>query len=267
MKAKSEQHSLELMRSGCEVCRHRKLCLAGVLTDTEPSRFSAIVKRSRKLSRGAHLFRMGDHFTTLYVVCSGSFKSYFLTDAGAEQVVGFALPGDLVGLDAMGTTSHTSAAQALETAVVCEISVPGLKQITSQSTALRCELVRQMSKQIQNGQRHVSRVSNRTVGRRLAATLMDFAIRFGDRGIPAHEFRLHATRRDLGNYIGTSTETTSRLLTLFRDMELLEVNRKRVHILDFDGLRRYASQPRTFHHSALHAGSHESRAKSIHHCQ
>jgi len=231
---------LSAARCNCRDCKLHTLCIGSALEGKELEQLNGIVRRPRSLSRSDQLYRVGERFRALYVVRSGSLKTFTVADDGREQVTGFHLPGELVGLDAIFSASHPSVAQALETTSVCEMPFDRLADLGGSIAGLQRQLIRAMSREIRNDEDHVMALGKMSAEERLAALLLNFAGRFRERGYSAREFHLRMSRHDIGNYLGLAMETVSRLFSRFQDLGLIEVERKFVRILDADALARFA---------------------------
>jgi len=224
----------------CQDCGFSQLCLPFSLNTTELDQLDDIIQRKRPSHKGDHLFEAGKPLQALYAVRTGSFKTYTLTEQGEEQITGFHLPGDVIGFDAIGNQLHPSYAQALETAMVCEIPYQTLDQLLDQLPKLRQQLMRLMSQDISGDQQMMLWLNRKTAEEKLAAFLTNLAQRFGNRGFSKKEFRLTMTRGEIGNYLGLTVETISRLLGRFHKDELIHVDGKLIVITDFAGLSRAA---------------------------
>lgn len=227
----------------CKNCGLHDLCLPLGITGQEIEMLERIVHRKRPLQRNDHLFRPGDAMTSIYAVRSGSIKTYTLTDEGLEQITGFHLPGELLGLDAIGDGSHPCAAKALETSSVCEIPFDRLEELTLRIPGLQRQIFCIMSREIQSDEHVMILLGKKTADERLAAFLLSLSGRFKRRGFSALEFNLPMSRHDIANYLGLAVETVSRLFTRFQNTGLISVRRKFVAITDLDGLRGVANSP------------------------
>lgn len=224
----------------CQDCGFAQLCLPFSLNEAELDKLDDIIQRKRPSHKGDHLFEAGKPLQALYAVRTGSFKTYTLTDQGEEQITGFHLPGDVIGFDAIGNQQHPSYAQALETAMVCEIPYQTLDQLLDQLPKLRQQLMRLMSQDISGDQQMMLLLNRKTAEEKLAAFLTNLAQRFGNRGFSRKEFRLTMTRGEIGNYLGLTVETISRLLGRFHKDELIHVDGKLIVITNFEELSRVA---------------------------
>ena len=224
----------------CQHCGFSQLCLPFTLNDQELDKLDQIIQRKRPSHKGDHLFEAGKPLQALYAVRTGSFKTYTLTEQGEEQITGFHLPGDVIGFDAIGNQQHPSYAQALETAMVCEIPFNNLDSLLDQVPKLRQQLMRLMSQDIHGDQQMMLLLNRKTAEEKLAAFITNLAQRFGSRGFSRKEFRLTMTRGEIGNYLGLTVETISRLLGRFHKDELIHVDGKLITIANFEELSRVA---------------------------
>ncbi len=224
----------------CQHCGFSQLCLPFTLNDSELDKLDQIIQRKRPSHKGDYLFEAGKPLHALYAVRTGSFKTYTLTEQGEEQITGFHLPGDVIGFDAIGDQQHPSYAQALETAMVCEIPFNNLDHLLDQVPKLRQHLMRLMSQDIHGDQQMMLLLNRKTAEEKLAAFITNLAQRFGSRGFSRKEFRLTMTRGEIGNYLGLTVETISRLLGRFHKDELIHVDGKLITITNFEELSRVA---------------------------
>lgn len=224
----------------CQHCGFSQLCLPYTLNDNELDKLDQIIQRKRPSHKGDYLFEAGKPLKALYAVRTGSFKTYTLSEQGEEQITGFHLPGDVIGFDAIGDLAHPSYAQALETAMVCEIPFDNLDQLLDHVPKLRQQLMRLMSQDIHGDQQMMLLLNRKTAEEKLAVFLMNLAQRFGNRGFSRKEFRLTMTRGEIGNYLGLTVETISRLLGRFHKDELIHVDGKLIAITNIDELNKIA---------------------------
>jgi CRP/FNR family transcriptional regulator len=195
-----------------------------------------IIKRRRPLKKGDHLFNAGEEFSSIFAIRSGSIKSYIINEEGEEHVIGFKMPGDLVGLSAINGDHYKNSAKALETCSVCEIPFAQLEALGHEIPGLSHHILEIMSKEIQDEHYKTAMCSKMPAEARLASLLHTLSSRFGERGYSPHEFNLSMSRNDIANMLGLAVETVSRLFTHFQDDGILEVERKHIRILDHDKL-------------------------------
>jgi CRP/FNR family transcriptional regulator len=226
----------------CQSCGLSNICLPLGLDNDDIERLDAIVQRNRPLRRGNHLFQTGDRFKSVYVVKTGTVKTYTQCPDGTEQVIGFHLPGEVIGLDGIELGKYICSAKALETSAICEIPFDQLEALTATIPNLQHQMFRLLSREISNDTSLMALLSKSTAEERLAAFLLSLSIRLHSRGFSATEFNLSMSRQEIGSYLGLALETVSRLFTHFQDEGILKVNRKYVEILDLERLYDLLSQ-------------------------
>lgn len=236
------------LKTACESCSLHQLCLPLELAHGDIEELDKIIKRSKPLHRGDYLFEMGEPFKSIYAIRSGSVKTFTSTDEGEEQVTGFHLPSEIVGLDAITSQNHPCSARALETTSVCEIPFERLEQLGQSIPGLHRQLLRIMSREILTDQDMMIWLGKKSAEERLAALILRISARFRDRNFSAMEFHLSMSRTDIANYLGLAVETVSRLFSRFQQEGLLKVDRKYVEITDYDGLRKMAGISEDCHH-------------------
>ena len=215
----------------CKDCSLAPLCLPLSLNMEDLHALDEIVKRGRPLKKGEFLFRQGDAFGSVFAVRSGSLKTFSVTDLGQEQITGFHLPSELVGLSGMDTELYPVSAQALETTSVCEIPFERLDELSVQLPQLRRQLMRVMSREIRDDQQMMLLLSKKTADERIATFLVNLSARFRARGYSANQFRLAMSRNEIGNHLGLAVETVSRVFTRFQQNEMIDAEGKEVIIL------------------------------------
>ncbi|MFW5452120.1 fumarate/nitrate reduction transcriptional regulator Fnr [Thioalkalivibrio sulfidiphilus] len=228
------------LKKACSNCSLHDLCIPMGVSDQELDALERIINRRRPLQRGEYLYRPGDRMQALYAVRAGSVKTSSISDDGLEQVTGFHLPGELLGLDAISDGIHPCTARALETTSVCEIPYDRLEDLAGQVPGLQRQLFRIMSREIQFDEHLMTLLGKKSSEARLAAFLLSLSKRFGERGFSRQEFNLTMSRNDIANHLGLAVETVSRLFTRFQQLGLLEVNRKLVQLIDMEGMHQMA---------------------------
>ncbi len=231
---------LAKLKVACKDCNLFQLCLPVGIEEADLALLDRIIKRRRPVPRGEYLFRIGEPFTAIYAVRSGSIKTYTVMEDGREQVTGFHLPGELLGLDAINTGVHPCSARALESASVCEVPFDRFEALCEAVPSLPRQMLRIMSKEILHEQGLLIQLGKKSAEERLAVFLLNLAMRFRQRGFSAREYNLSMSRTDIGNYLGLAEETVSRLFTRFQEQRLVAVLRKHVRILDEQRLRELA---------------------------
>jgi CRP/FNR family transcriptional regulator len=222
----------------CSSCNLRELCLPESLSAAEMQRIENLVYARRKVKRGETLFRAGDAFHSVYAIRLGFFKTGILHDDGREQVTGFQMPGELLGLDGIGTGHYSSNAVALEDCEVCVLPFALIEEIGREIPALQRHLHCVLSREIVRDHGVMMLLGSMRAEERLAAFLLNLSKRSTRRGWSACDFNLRMTREEIGSYLGLKLETVSRLFSKFQDDGLMEVNQKHVRIADIAGLER-----------------------------
>ncbi len=223
--------NLDLLRRTGRSYRPHELYLPGDTGGTDLARLDALIRDKRPLERGTILFNQGDAAPALYVVRSGSLKTFVVDPVGNMQVVGFHLPGEILGMGGLGHDRYIGSAEALERAVVCEIRYAQLQPLLSEMPDLHQQLARFIHRRAEIDQGHVVMMGKLLAQERLAMFLCGFANRCKGASLDSRNLFLPMSRGDLANYLGLAMETVSRLLSRMEADEILTVNRKRVRIL------------------------------------
>ncbi|MCS7101452.1 MAG: fumarate/nitrate reduction transcriptional regulator Fnr [Burkholderiaceae bacterium] len=229
--------SLSRLKVACANCNLRELCLPVGMSLADLEKVEALVATRRRVRRGEALFRAGDRFEALYAVRLGFLKSTVTSSDGREQVTGFHMAGEIVGLDGIGNEAHSCDTVALEDTEVCVIPYQRLEEVAASVPALRGHLHKVMSREIVREHGVMLLLGSMHAEERLAAFLLNLSQRFEARGYSRSEFVLRMTRAEIGSYLGLKLETVSRVLSRFAQEGLIEVNQKHVRIVDADGLR------------------------------
>lgn len=216
----------------CTTCTLREVCLPCGLPANDTYLLGEMVYTRRRVKRGDCLFRAGGGFDSLYAVRSGFFKSSVGLEDGRDQVTGFHMAGEILGLDGIGSGAHSADVMALEDSEVCVIPYAHLEE-----PALQRQLQKVMSRELVRDQGVMMLLGTMRAEERLAAFLLNLSQRFVARGFSQHEFHLRMTRDEIGSYLGLSLETVSRLFSRFQDEGLITVQQKHIRILDVAGLR------------------------------
>jgi CRP/FNR family transcriptional regulator, anaerobic regulatory protein len=222
----------------CAGCNLREMCLPEGLSPVEMERMENLVYARRKVKRGESLFRAGDKFSSVYAIRVGFFKTAVLHGDGREQVTGFQMPGELLGLDGIGMGAYSSNAVALEDCEVCVLPFALIEEIGREIPALQRHLHSVLSREIVRDHGVMMLLGSMRAEERLAVFLLNLSKRFIRRGWSASDFHLRMTRDELGSYLGLKLETVSRLFSRFQIDGLLEVNQKHVRIADVAGLEQ-----------------------------
>lgn len=222
----------------CLSCSLTPFCLPMGLNDDDSKRLDEVIERRKILKKGDYLYRKSHSFNALYAVRSGSVKTFTLNAAGQEQVMGFHLPGELIGLDGIYSKQHLCSAITLETSSVCVIPYPRLTSLSREIPGLQEHLLRVLSLNYCQG---MAMHGDYTSEERLAAFLLGLSERFKRRGFSATTFHLSMSRSDIGNYLCLATETVSRLFARFHKEGIIEVDRRQISLLNPSRLEAVAA--------------------------
>jgi CRP/FNR family transcriptional regulator len=221
----------------CLDCSLHTLCLVAGLNASELDQLSGMVSNRRRVKRGASLYQAGDRFEAIYPIRLGSFKARILSAEGREQIIGFPLPGDLLGFDAVSTGRFQSDAVALEDAEVCVIPFEELEAIGRAFAPMQQRIHRVFSREIVRDQSQMMMLGTMRAEERVAAFLLNLSERLTQRGFSAREFVLRMTREEIGNYLGLKLETVSRTLSKLQERGVIAIVQKQTTILDPERLR------------------------------
>ncbi len=222
----------------CSSCNLRELCLPGALSVEDLERMESAVHLRRRVKRGETLFNAGAQFSSVYAIRSGFFKTSVLDGEGREQVTGFFMGGELLGLEGIGSGSHNGSAIALEDSEVCVLPYARIEEMARELPALQRHLHGVLAREIVRDHGVMLLLGSMRAEERLATFLINLSKRFERRGYSACDFHLRMTREELGSYIGLKLETVSRLFSQFQSEGLMDVQQKHVRILDSAGLER-----------------------------
>lgn len=223
-------------RTSCNDCSLNPICLPLAVSVDELEQLEDIMRRGRPLKRGEHLYRASDPFESVFAVRSGAVKTYIVSEDGEEQVTGFYLPGEIVGMDGISTAHHVTSAKTLETSSVCEIPFSRLEELSTKIPSLQHHFFSLMSREIQADRELHMLLSKKSADDRIASLLISIANRQKLRGLSAQCIRLPMSRYDIANYLGLAVETVSRIFTRFQQQGLLAVEGREVKILDREAL-------------------------------
>lgn len=225
------------LKVACSNCNLRELCLPMGFSDKEMGRLDTMVATRRTVQRGDTLFRTGDHFESLYAVRTGFFKTRVSSEDGRDQVTGFQMAGELLGLDGISADRHTCDAVALEDSQVCVIPYGQLEYLSREFSDLQRQFHRIMSREIVRDQGVMLLLGSMRAEERLAAFLLNLTQRLQARGFSASSLVLRMTREEIGTYLGLKLETVSRCFSKFQDDGVLQVKQRQIEVLDAEALR------------------------------
>lgn len=228
------------LREGCASCSLQQLCLPAGISRQELQQLDEIVKRKRPVEAEGRLFRQGDVMDAVYVAREGAFKTVVVDEDGNEQVIGFHLPGELIGLDALGTGVHRCEAVALSRAHVCEVPFDELATIAARVPGLQRQLMRVIGQSLGRDQDHREMLVRRQANERIALFLHGLVERLRIIGEPGDHIRLPMSRDDIARFLGLALETVSRGFTRLQNDGVISARGRRIEILRMDELERLA---------------------------
>lgn len=237
-------HAAPHPQAGCANCNLRELCLPGGVEAEDLERVENAVYARRRVKRGESLFGAGDEFKSIYSIRSGFFKTSLVDRDGREQVTGFFMGGELLGMDGVGAGRYNGTAVALEDSEVCVMPFSLIEEMARQVPSLQRHLHAVLSREIVRDHGVMMLLGSMRAEERLATFLLNLSRRFTRRGYSASDFHLRMTREEIGSYLGLKLETVSRLFSQFQRDGLIEVEQKHVRIRDTAALERVLAQRR-----------------------
>ena len=232
---------LQPMKTLCSTCSLRELCLPVGLRPDEFEQLDTVIKQSHRLKKGEFLFRSGEFFHSLYAIRTGFFKTTVASQDGRDQVTGFFMSGELIGMDGICTHSHSCDAVALEDSEVCELPFGHMEALSKEIPSIQTHFFRLMSREIVRDQGVMLLLGNMRAEERIAAFLLNLSQRLHHRGFAANDFILRMSREEIGSYLGLKLETVSRTLSRFHQEGLIVVEHKHIRLLKPELLNQMVS--------------------------
>ncbi len=226
------------IKVACSSCNLRELCLPMGLNPEEMDKLDRVISTRKRIKRGQALFNVGDKFTSLYAVRSGFFKTCVTTADGRDQVTGFQMTGEIIGMDGIVSDHHSCDAVALEDAEVCIMPFDQVEELSREFITLQHHVHRILSREIVREHGVMLLLGSMRAEERLAAFLLNLVQRLHARGFSQSEFVLRMTREEIGSYLGMKLETVSRTFSKFAEDGIIDVKQRHVHIKNVDGLRQ-----------------------------
>ena len=228
----------EVIKVVCSNCNLRELCMPMGLSENDLERLDDLVATRRKIKKGTTLFSNGEKFTSLYAIRTGFFKTCLASEDGRDQVTGFQMAGEIIGLDGIVNDQHSCDAIALEDAEVCVMPFDRIEEISREFTALQHHVHKIMSREIVREHGVMLLLGSMRAEERLAAFLLNLVQRLHSRGFSQSELVLRMTREEIGSYLGLKLETVSRTFSKFVDDGIVEVKQRHVRILNAEALQQ-----------------------------
>lgn len=230
--------NLETIKVACSNCNLRELCMPVGFNVDEMKRLDEVVEKRRRVKQGELLFNSGDTFTSLYAIRTGFFKTCVTSEDGREQVTGFQMAGEIIGMDGIVSDRHNCNAVALEDAEVCVMPFATVEDLSRELPMLQRHVHKIMSREIVRENSVMMLLGNMRAEERLAAFLLNLLQRLHARGLSQSELVLRMTREEIGSYLGLKLETVSRAFSKFSEEGIIEVKQRYVKILDADALKK-----------------------------
>lgn len=228
----------QTIKVACSNCNLRELCMPIGFSPEDMHKLDDMVATRRRVVQGESLFQHGDSFTSLYAIRTGFFKTCISSEDGREQVTGFQMAGEIVGLDGIINDHHSCNAVALEDAEVCVMPFVNIEALSREFPALQRHVHKVMSREIVRENGVIMLLGNMRAEERLAAFLLNLAQRLHARGFSPSELILRMTREEIGSYLGLKIETISRTFSKFSGSGIIEVKQRYVRILDSEALKQ-----------------------------
>ncbi|WP_041928671.1 fumarate/nitrate reduction transcriptional regulator Fnr [Methylotenera mobilis] len=237
--------NLETIKVACSNCNLRELCMPVGFNVDEMKRLDEVVEKRRRVKQGELLFNSGDTFTSLYAIRTGFFKTCVTSEDGREQVTGFQMAGEIIGMDGIVSDRHNCNAVALEDAEVCVMPFATVEDLSRELPALQRHVHKIMSREIVRENSVMMLLGNMRAEERLAAFLLNLLQRLHARGLSQSELVLRMTREEIGSYLGLKLETVSRAFSKFSEDGIIEVKQRYVKVLEPDALKKIFN-PQTY---------------------
>ena len=231
------------IKVACSNCNLRELCMPVDLDESDMDKIDTLVATRRKIKRGDSLFSNGDRFDALYAIRTGFFKTRITTEDGRDQVTGFQMAGEIIGLDGIVGDRHSCDAVALDDAEVCEMPYARIEELSREVPALQTHVHKIMSREIVREHGVMLLLGSMRAEERLAAFLLNLVQRLHARGFSRSELVLRMTREEIGSFLGLKLETVSRTFSKFAEDGLIEVKHRHVRILDIEALQTLVNAP------------------------
>lgn len=222
------------LEASCKNCSVVELCLPRSLNDNDLHTLDVVIQQRRLVRKGETIFSQGGKSGCIFAVRSGSVKTFTTAKNGEEQILGFHLPGELLGLDGLDNQIHSCSSVALDTSTICELPIDDLNVLCVKMPGLQRQLLSLISHEITQDHTMLLLLARRNAEQKLATFLINLSSRLEARGYSANTFQLTMSRYDIGNYLGLADETVSRLISKFKDHKLINADRKKISILNHE---------------------------------
>lgn len=231
MSDNEQQINFKSLKASCKNCSLVELCLPRGLDNADLLSLDDVIQQRKIVQKNDSIFKQGERSGCIYAVRSGSVKTYTTAKDGEEQVLGFHLPGEILGLDGLDNQIHSCSGVALNTATICELPIDELNALCVKIPGLQKQLLSLISDEITKDHTMLLLLARRTAEQKLATFLINLSGRFKARGYSESEYDLTMSRSDIGNYLGLADETVSRLFSRLKETKIVDAERKKISIL------------------------------------
>ena len=231
----------------CSTCVLGQFCLPVGLSSDDINKIDTLVTERVRLKKGESLYRQGDELTAVYGIKFGTLKTEYALPDGREQITGFHLPGEMLGLDGIGENHYQSNAVALEDSEACVVRFSDFESLARQIPSLQHQFHKILSRELTQDQRHLLSLGSLRAEERLASFLLNLSDRLAVRGYSPTEYHLRMSREEIGSYLGIQLETVSRLFSRFTESGLIQIKQRHIKLIDMDGLIELAGKSSAIH--------------------
>ena len=236
----------------CSTCVLGQFCLPVGLSSDDINKIDTLVTERVRLKKGESLYRQGDELTAVYGIKFGTLKTEYALPDGREQITGFHLPGEMLGLDGIGENHYQSNAIALEDSEACVVRFSDFESLARQIPSLQHQFHKILSRELTQDQRHLLSLGSLRAEERLASFLLNLSDRLAIRGYSPTEYHLRMSREEIGSYLGIQLETVSRLFSRFTESGLIQIKQRHIKLIDMDGLIELAGKSSAIHCQSPH---------------
>ena len=227
---------LKALKENCSNCHLKEICLPSSMSVEEVERLDEIVQKRLKVKKKDTLFKLNQDFEGIYAIKSGSFKTFISDDSGNEQITGFYIQGEIIGLDGFASDRHLTSAVALEDSYLCVLKKEQIEDIANDFSPLQKQLQKILSREIVRENHLMLLLGNMNADQKVAAFLSNLSNRQKEIRQSHDELNLKMTREDIACYLGIKNETVSRVMKRLSDSKVISIDNKNIKILNHQQL-------------------------------
>jgi len=224
--------------NGCDICKVRLFSVCGALESSELEELDRI-SQVKKFSPKTMLFDQGALAGSVFNVTEGIVRLYKFLPDGRRQIVGFALPGDFLGLALMDR--YGVAAEAVTQVRVCRFARPAFLGYVDRKPHLLRRLHEFVGHELSLAQDQMLLLGRRTAEEKVATFLLNLQMRYARIGATSETVPLPMCRQDIADYLGLTIETVSRTLTKLAREKVVVIVPDGVRLLSVERLDRLAA--------------------------